>query len=241
MIVGKDYVFVHIPRTSGSSLELALVSRDYGKEFNFIHYAFSDEPCRLPPTINKFVFTLVRNPFEKEFSHWLYHTEKPEFKKPISFKQWVLWRYGDYELESKYLCKTRFEYGYLNTFDVNPMLGYIIDRDLNLRVTYIGNFENREHDTKYIFNTIKLNQDWEEYPLEEGNRTKIPTKSWPEYYDLETKEIIENAFSTDLKAFGYSFDQRESFTPNSVNLDLIKDYSFLGDISPLGYNRKGRK
>jgi hypothetical protein len=81
-------------------------------------------------------------------------------------------------------------------------------------VDYVGRFENLQNDFNNICKALGLN----EINLPHVNRArkeisilsflkqnKREKKHYSEYYDSETKEIVENAYKNDIQIFNYSF------------------------------------
>ena len=72
--------------------------------------------------------------------------------------------------------------------------------DFTLGCDFIGRFENLQQDFNTICNKIGIKQ--RQLPV--LNNTNH--KHYSEYYDDETREIIAQVYSKDIKYFGYKFD-----------------------------------
>ena len=111
MIIGENFVYIHVPRTAGTTAEDLFRSR-YGLEpiYDEQHDVFSnlEEHDR-----QKFIYGFVRNPYSQEFSNYFYHTQQSGWPH-ISFEEWVRLRFNDQlkELEDKYIkkkiCSSRY-------------------------------------------------------------------------------------------------------------------------------------
>jgi len=248
MIENKNYLFIHVPRTAGSSLGYVLHTALNGNRIYDIHSSFSELENTCPKRVkNKFKFGFVRNPFEREFSQWLYHAYKPEFLVTPTFEEWITWRYSDYKMPKSFIAKGHDAYNYLKQFSVLPQIGFFLDKENNYKLDFLGNFESREKDLDFIFSKIYPGYNWrEEYPHEEGQRNRaIECKDYKDHYTLLGKEIIEKAYSVDLKALGYCFDQREPSVYNSLDLSNVDDYSFnssdlIGEDASSIYNYRAK-
>lgn len=246
MIVGGNFLFIHIPKTSGSSIAKYLVDRGYGKKHSGAsfpeHGALADPNFRMPNHISeKTIFSIVRNPYEREFSQWKYHTEKGDLVIKPTFEEWVLWRYSDFKMPIDWFIKERQEWTYnrLKKFSTQPMIGYLLDKHGKCRVQRIGNFENREEDTSKIFSELKIEYVPYHYPHIEKCTLPIKSKDYKKYFTKETKELIEERYKPDLDVFGYSFHKRESAHPNKLNLDKLKNPKLIiENIGGRGYNYK---
>jgi hypothetical protein len=227
MIIGSNYAFIQVPRTSSSSTSENLQYK-HGAKYIHLHGTVRDTKVDLD---GLFTFGFVRNPFEREFSEWKYHTTKPDdVFEPISFTEWVLWRYADLELprsmfnayDGDFDC-----YEYLRTFSRYPQLGYFLDSEANLITNFIGRFENREEDLTYVYDLLNL-EDRKFYMMEEGC-IRIPTSEYQKYYTNETHDIISERYMPDCLAFGYSFDKRESLY---MAPHLVTEFPFIQHEGP---------
>lgn len=220
MIVGNDYLFIQVPRTSSSSMTQVLL-REGGKETS-IHQAMVD-PGR-PCVTNRFVFGFVRNPWDREYSQWTYHTTKDDFIIRPTFEEWVLWRYSDLKLESSKYFRRERSAEYLKTFSVQPQLGFLMDRDGDLQTNFIGRFETRAEDTTFVLNRLGIEVD--EYPHYEGSWFKDQEKTYRDFYTAEMKELIESRMLPDIEVFNYVFEQ-SGCLERKANLALLTNYDFL--------------
>ena len=85
----RQCLFIHIPKTAGMSLIKSL----YGREIGHTRLSFYRE---IPDDI--YVFSVVRNPFDRAFSAWnfLYQGGMIHHPNGIKFKQVVLDRFVDF-------------------------------------------------------------------------------------------------------------------------------------------------
>mgnify|MGYP001138586472 CR=1 FL=1 len=139
MIENKNYLFIHVPRTAGSSLGYVLHTALNGDRIYDIHSSFSELENTCPKRVkNKFKFGFVRNPFEREFSQWLYHAYKPEFLVTPTFEEWITWRYSDYKMPKSFIAKGHDAYNYLKQFSVLPQIGFFLDKENNYKIDFLG-------------------------------------------------------------------------------------------------------
>ena len=76
-----------------------------------------------------------------------------------------------------------------------------LNEDMYPHVDFIIRFEKLQKDFNRVCKLINLEK--ESFPF--ANQSKhLP---YMEYYDDETKEIIQNDHAEDIKAFGYSFEK----------------------------------
>jgi chondroitin 4-sulfotransferase 11 len=196
------YIFIHIPKCAGSSIEKLLmcnegVTCDWTAKFplktlsdNDKHKYKLDIDSQQHAQIgthpiekqrNYFCFTVVRNPWAKLISSWLYHKRLKNY--PGNLKQFI----------------TSNDIGYDRHDQVEP---YHLDTQtsfINEHVNVICRFESFVNDFQYIQNKLKI----------DGilpHENKSITNHYSEYYDDETRQIVAEIYASDIKSFNYNFD-----------------------------------
>ena len=187
----KKFIFVHINKTAGTSMEKALV--DYGVkklqekgdlkfELNYNqsqHFNCDEYKKYLGSEYDDyFKFTVVRNPFDRVVSYYY----GGAIQKGLNFKDWVVDRY----LNENYKDYIRMYSDYTHWFDKDEM-------------NCVLKFENLDQDFIKLKETLDLNCE-----LGKANVNKSRTH-YRDYYDNKTKDIIENHFEKELNAFQYKF------------------------------------
>lgn len=142
---------------------------------------------------NLFKFAFVRNPWDLQVSSYHHiRRERPEFIPPHinSFTDFTKWKM-DPDRPYQYHVDTSIE---LQT-------DYLIDLSGKVIVDFIGKYEN-------------LQQDFDHICVQTGMKTRVlphrrkakDRKSYREYYDDKTAELIADYFKTDIDTLGYTFD-----------------------------------
>ena len=146
---------------------------------------------------NKFIYTFVRNPYDRIKSWFDYHRNKnnPLYMN-VTLNEWI-----------KNGCKTHWVKQNSTNWrkcNISPLLQYnFIEGER--KIDYIGKIENFENDNKiiidklnniFITNNIRKN-------IEYKNITKN-TSSGGDEITPENKELIYNMFKKDFDYFGYS-------------------------------------
>ena len=183
----QNYLFIHIPKTGGRSVEAALgclyehkTARHKRREVGEVLWD------------NKFTFAFIRNPWDRSVSHYFYlrqtgqdHLEEQD----ISFENWVRLVFG--EQDPRYRSKP---------LHFAPQTEWVSDERGNLMVDFIGYFERFEEDFQEVCRHI-------------GVQKKLPHKNkssrgdYRAYYTDETAQIISDYFASDIERFGYHFDE----------------------------------
>ncbi len=187
----KKFIFVHINKTAGTSMEKALA--DYGIkkleeksdlkfELNYNqsqHFNCDEYKKYLGSEYDDyFKFTVVRNPFDRVVSYYY----GGAIQKGLNFKDWVVDRY----LNANYKDYIRMYSDYTHWFDKDEM-------------NCVLKFENLDQDFIKLKETLDLNCE-----LGKANVNKSRTH-YRDYYDDKTKDIIENHFEKELNTFQYKF------------------------------------
>lgn len=180
-----NFVFIHINKTAGSSIEKAL-------NLPFEHKTALEkiEEIGRKRWDEKLTFTIVRNPWDKVVSHYHYRVKTNQTNlrvNPIGFKEWVKLTYGYQDA-----------YYYNNPKMFMPQTLWISDENDEIIVDEIVHFENLESEFNKVLKRIGKNA-----PLTHVKKSK--RGNYREYYDSDSIEIIRNWFKRDIEIFGYEF------------------------------------
>jgi len=179
----RKYIFVHINKTGGTSVEAKLrkISKHHGnKHYNIIKYrnlANNEHGFE-----NYFKFTIVRNPWDRLVSNYFFRKRRGK-STSISFKDWVV--------------KNKFD----GCNAKHTQLSWISDETGELIIDFIGRFENLQEDFNIICERIGV-------PHQQlAHKNKSKHKHYTEYYDEETKQIVAEKYAKDIEYFGYKFGE----------------------------------
>jgi hypothetical protein len=125
MIIFDSHIYIHCPKTGGSSFEEMCKSRHGVQVWGKQHDIAADIPNA---HLHKSVFGFIRDPLMAEVSNWRYHKFSWRGNAFFTFENWCKWRYGGlYEDFGFYLGlnEKQVKYGY--RFNVRPTAGYFCD------------------------------------------------------------------------------------------------------------------
>jgi chondroitin 4-sulfotransferase 11 len=184
----RRFLFVHINKTAGTSIEHALNA--YGrKKINDItsnvkfkhsqHFILNEYKEYLGVEYNKYYkFTVVRNPWDRVVSY--YHSGA--IQSHLSFTDWVIDRYKHknfIDYHRMYMpCSTWF-----NKDEINRVIKY----------------ENINIEFSQLCSELQLDA-----KLEKHNMT-LNRSGYQDYYINETRQIIHDIFIDDINQFNYKF------------------------------------
>ncbi len=181
----RPYVFIHINKTGGSSVERAL-----GIRLDHSTAAEKFEQLGSAAWSRKYVFTFVRNPWDKVVSHYHYRVKTNQTglaEKPLPFEEWLQKVYV--ERDHRYYDKPRM---------FMPQRQWLIAESGELLVDYVGRFERLEDDFGHVCNELGLQ-------ARLGHAKPSSRGTYHQYYSDEGRAIVEEHFAEDLDAFGYTF------------------------------------
>lgn len=195
---GREFIFVHIPKTGGTSIETALYDptctacRDQWDVARVPHAPLNHLTLEEISTLgfatreeldSYFKFAFVRNPWDRAVSEFLFPPLRELFGECASFREglevmteWVDAGHGNH---------LRRQVDFLSAEGV--------------RLDFVGYFENLREDFQAVCRYIGI------------DRVDLPHENWTdhrpywEYYDAETRNVVADLYAPDIEAFGYSF------------------------------------
>ena len=200
MISNKHkYIFVHIPKCGGTSIEKILLdnenvecnwdcrlplnslSRENKHKYKLGHRSWQHQISIFPEKTQQtfFSFTFVRNPWDRIVSSWRYHKQ-------------VLKR----EYDLKTFARLPRDNKQVGLYHLDTQVSFI-----NINTNFIGRFENLQHDFNIVCDKIGISRK----VLPHKNKSKH--KHYTEYYDDETREIVAERYAQDIEQFGYKFGE----------------------------------
>lgn len=199
-------VFVHIPKTGGTSIEDAIWEKPRRTEDLWMGF--------VSPTHNKyqtgglqhlqarhirtevgeeifrsyFKFAIVRNPWDKAVSQWRYLSQRRDLRDYLGVPaNATLAHYLDTVAVSDHV-------------QVMAQAEFVCDDDGQLMVDMLGRFETLEADARAIFARIGL----PEAHLPHVTKSERAA-DYRIYYDAGTRERVAELYARDIELFGYRF------------------------------------
>jgi len=210
---GRGYIFVHIPKTGGTSLALALEGRAMkddiligdtpkaqkrkgrlkgvetkGRLWKHASLRDAEGLISTEEMQSLFVFTLVRNPWDRVLSYysWL---QGQNFDHPaVGLAQSL--DFGAFVAHPQVLGAIRAQ----------PYASYVVDPDGAECCNLYLRLEHLDDDLPRLEAALGVKLG----PLPHTNRSERP-KTYREAYDESTRRLIETAAAADIARFGYAF------------------------------------
>lgn len=180
------FIFIHINKTGGSSIEKAL-------NIPFEHRTALEKIREIGRSRwdRKWTFAFVRNPWDKVVSHY-YHRVKTNQTglgdQHIDFKEWVKRAYGN--KDAAYYDKPKM---------FMPQTDWIADEDGQIIVDDILRFENLEADFRKVLEKLERSASLR-------HAKKSDRGNYGQYHDAEAAELVRSWFARDIERFGYQFE-----------------------------------
>ena len=195
------FIFTHISRTGGASIELVFntigikkphlnpLYSEQSKKIKFEasqHWKSTEERIVIGDELWKkyFKFTIVRNPWDRMVSQYFGHVIKDV--PGLSIEDYFLKLF----VKEEYIDFKRI---------TQPCMEWITDDEGNMLVDYIGRFEKLQKDFNTICDKIGVN------PIVLPQSGKSTRSHYRNYYNDYTAELVYNAFKSDIEEFNYKF------------------------------------
>ena len=204
----NEIIFIHIPRTGGTSIEKALI----GEDFWNIDPRNKHATCHSAKEVyrdywdNYFKFSFIRNPWDRHVSMMKY--EEHFYGKQDTLGHKILdidklerytARYGKppntIEFDYRFVDKKFFE-----KFDM--ISGAVYSNYIGSEMDFIGRFENLQNDFNFL--TKKLDLESRDLPITNvsNNRTH-----YSNYYNEESRDLVKSMYNFDINKYKYSYDE----------------------------------
>ena len=201
-MISRDFktIFVHIPKTAGTSVEAAFgkiqMEQKYFKEFGIgKHFSASKMKEDNQDIFEEYYkWTIVRNPWERDLSMYNMMSKGIKFRH-MNFKEFLKKVTTPNVEKLKISHKTNTE---LNLF--SDQRSFYLDDDGSILMNKIVRYENLEIEWKNICK--KINKRYEPLPY----LRRIKKKPISEYYDQECIDIVAKIRQDDIDYLKYDFN-----------------------------------
>tara|TARA_X000001388_G_C2234635_1_gene124746 strand:+ start:1202 stop:1939 length:738 start_codon:yes stop_codon:yes gene_type:complete len=235
--------FVHIPKTAGNSVrdalrrEKLLSNRGYDKKERDHHFGvkFSSRagssqqhtenpyfPCYLDTEEYKssISFTVIRNPFDLLVSYYC-HNPQPKDLGWANSRNYH--GFKTFEQFIKFYCTEPPAKWHVPHLSKN-LFGQIFDEEGILRVDYAIYYENLNAGLRELKGILRPGSNKKIRILNKLNRSKLRAKKpYQEFYDKETRKLVEEKCSWELDTFGYAFNCSNAQTLINLNKHITAE------------------
>ncbi len=194
--IPQPFIFIHIPKTGGSSIEHILqssgsVEKTYSHKG--IRYILQILKQHKDDIKNYCVFTFVRNPWEKILSsfYFLKTYRKKVYDDKYDFTNYI----------KNVICVKKSRN--IDKIHQIRFLTHNNQENGNVIVPNIYRFENLQQDWKIIQNKLSLIT-----KMNLSHKFKTLHKHYSTYYTEKTKNLISERFKKDIELFSYTFEDK---------------------------------
>jgi chondroitin 4-sulfotransferase 11 len=198
----RKFIFIHIQKTAGTSIEVALagITPDAIRKFEDLpqsndplknrHLFASDLKSYFDPVTweSCFKFAFVRNPWSRLVSWYNMCIERPS----TPFMRIVKRETSTFE-EFLNLTHLRADRTRSNQAD------YVTDASGHLIVDFIGRFEQITKDFEIVCKHLQVE-------LKLPHKNQGTSVDYRTYYTDKTRKLVSDRFAVDIELFGYQFE-----------------------------------
>ena len=193
----KNFIFLHIPKTGGCSIENVLKEYCSNDDIKKTHGKGHDKLSDIKKVVSEdffnksFKFAVVRNPYERMVSGYFYMKSTRGYNFTKTFRDFVCG--GIIKNKIKFEDRT-----FKNMTFLNNKIG----------VDYVCRFENLDKDFSVVCNEIGINKSLPKINVFDGrlgNWYQDHNKHYSYYYTDETKKVVEDICRFELEYFKYKF------------------------------------
>ena len=187
-------IFVHIPKTAGTSVSKALFGSEFG-HCTVDHYEIFS-PKRFH---NYFKFAFVRNPWDRFLSAYKFLKKGGMYSVDKNWADIHLSEFNNFEQFVLSLKKEDQAQRILRGIHFIPQHKFICDYKFQIKVDFLGRFENINQDFSVVSDKLGL-----DVQLPHLNRSH--NINFRDSYTDEMAAIVAQLYKKDLEIFDYKFD-----------------------------------
>jgi len=196
----QKFIFIHVIKTAGTSIREAITPNI--KEHTIMSGHHSIKEIWKDKYKDYFKFAFIRNPWDRMVSNYFY------FRRTNKSKHWFTKAFNSCdEFLNGFDKFDKFQAIYPQSYWLENENGdvkteYLSSEDGNIKMDFIGKFENLQNDFDYICNKINV-------PL-----TKLPHmketnyKHYSTYYNDKSIEKVANFYKKEIELGDYKFERK---------------------------------
>ena len=191
------YIFVHIPKCGGNSVNKFIRRKNISViDHNIRAKNFKYLKDRVAENLKGYVFTFSRNPWDRLVSAYFYLRQGGYITKDKIDYDKYLSHYSTFED-----MVLNWNDNLFNQLHFMEQYKWICDSNGELIPDFIGRFENLQEDFDIVCDKIGIPKQ----KLPHKNKSKH--KHYTEYYNDETRQIVAEKYAKDIEYFGYKFEE----------------------------------
>lgn len=187
-------IFIHIPKAAGTSVTRTL----FGCGSRHVRYT-EYEMANPRKFAEYFKFSFVRNPWDRLYSAYSFLRQGGMGGQDKVWADEHLATYPDFDSFVKGWVTPENIRSWVHFY---PQHYFICDDALNLKMDFIGRFEQMNRDVSVVQRQLGL-------PIQPLGKINVTNKKKhaPSVYTPETRDIVSRVYARDIELFHYDFDQ----------------------------------
>jgi hypothetical protein len=197
----KRLIFVHIQKTGGDSVSIAL-----GQHPNCPGKHFSATELRdlygAATWDSYFKFSFVRNPWDRLVSWWAnVDSKRPAFERGDRLNQFQTYVLGRAQTFDEFLANCGDEIDDIDgkKWIYRNQIDYLSDSGGSILVDFVGKFESLRDEF------AKAMEKSGAEPVDLPHVNQSERRPYRDYYNAQTQALVLSRFQRDIEAFGYTF------------------------------------
>ena len=206
-MISHDYkcIFIHIPRTGGTSIEHAVFGGNWWSIDKKTKHITASQAKKFYAEYwdSYFKFSFVRNPFDRAISllnfSEMYYGSKESQILTLNHIDWYKQRFGaPYTVEYDHRFYERSDV-IKETHAPNQVYGNIIDEEID----FVGKFENLQDDVDFVYEKLGIKK---KVVPHAAKSAKLSSDKRSHYESLAIKRLVAELYYNDFKQFGYDLN-----------------------------------
>ena len=190
------FIFIHTPKTAGTSISVSLADDSVLKnETKEKHWNASQCKQNYSKYWNEYYkFSVVRNPWDRVVSMYIYFTQFNKTIKQKNFSDWLSFAFVEKKFNMWGGLGSQYEFLAINK---------------SIELDYVLRFENLNSDFNQLCENLNIcPPSLSTYNGPFKKEAHQHREHYGEYYNEYDMKIIESAYKKDIKYFNYKFQQQ---------------------------------
>lgn len=210
-------IFIHIPKNGGASIERVIWPDEKDRTEENLWLGFKTPHRNVYQTgglqhlfarnVKKavgekvfneyFKFTMVRNPWDRVISQYLYLQKRKDLREFLGVPRHVSF--------VEYLKRIQ-EKPHVHW---SPQTNFFLDNNGEVMVDYIARYEDYRSEVLFILKRIGLVREGDHDSVEIPHVNRSVRKPYWRYFSSETREMVAEIYRSDIEYFDYGFDESQ--------------------------------